>query len=96
MIIDCHHHYLPEKVLNDLPRYLKKGEKTEVAASHPTLPGVSTIAVVKDGLTLWNIPPNCYDLEAQINLMDKAAVDVGVLHLGLGQEWISTGLAAEV
>ena len=89
MIIDCQHHYFPKEQLKTFAKCLRPSERIEIAASHPSLPGVNTVAVVRDNMTVWNIPPIYTDLKAQIQEMNEQDVDIAILSTGLGQEWIT-------
>jgi aminocarboxymuconate-semialdehyde decarboxylase len=91
MIVDAHHHYMPESVKTDIAKYLRKNESIVASRSEP-----NALAVVRNGLTVWNLPPVYTNLNAQIQEMDRDQVDVAILHTGLGQEWITKDSAPTI
>jgi len=89
MIVDVHHHWLPEAHVRHFERYMGTAEEARRTEDRVTL--------YRDGLPVFpNIPPEMYDTERQIALMDAAGIGVAVLHTALWPEWCDLAMCREV
>lgn len=87
MIVDAHHHWIPEEHFHTMERYMRPGEEVRRAGG--------TVTVLRDGLPVFpRIAPEIYQIDRQIELMDAAGIDVAILHTALWQEWNNVEICA--
>lgn len=86
MVVDAHHHYIPQAIVADLQRYIRD----DVSITREG----GRIFVVKDGIRHMTIDPACWtDIDRQLRDMDAAGVDVAILSAAVFQQWMSLDAA---
>ncbi len=79
LVIDAHHHWMPEEHYNHPQAYMRAGEELvrEPDRFHIRSSGVELFSAV--GMTSR--------MDEQIHAMDRAGVDKAVLHVGVWLDW---------
>ena len=89
MIIDCHHHWIPQQIAENAERFMRKGNRVERQGS--------VVNVYKDGVHVGPIfREESWDVSKQIAHMDAAGVDIAVLHLNIWPEWLTPESASVI
>lgn len=86
MIIDVHHHWMPEKQFHNLDKMMRKGE----SVTHDQW-GVAHLW--RKGIHVTAPGPIWYNLEKHIEDMDAAGIDMAVLSLAGTHEWTTSRTA---
>ncbi len=79
MIIDVHHHWMPGDQYYNIEKYLRQGQQVVREGDR--------YHVVCGNTTLFSRNPTYTLIEDQIKDMDRAGIDMAVLHLSVWQAW---------
>lgn len=90
MIIDTHHHWWPKKHYDTLEKYVvRRGESLTRDAD-------GSAHLYRNGVHITGPTPLFFEMERQIEDMNKAGVDMAVLQLPSWSEWNTVRLAPEI
>ena len=85
LIIDAHHHWMPQEHYDHPEHYVRSGEEVvhEPGGFH----------VLRNGIKLFSASRVTPRVDEQIDAMDRAGVDKAVLHIGVWLDWIDIKMA---
>jgi len=86
--IDCHHHWIPQEIMEDISKYLKPGERAVKDGEH--------LRVLRGDAELMTLNPLFSDIQQQFKEMDEARVDVAVMSTACLQQWNTMQLAPKI
>lgn len=80
LIIDAHHHWMPQEHYDNPERYIQSGEEVvrEPEGFH----------VQRNGVKLFSASKITPCIDGQITVMDRAGINKAVLHIGVWFDWI--------
>lgn len=88
IIIDSHHHWLPANMLEDIPKYLKPGERVVKEGED--------VRIVRGDIDLMTLNLRFSNIQLKLKEMDAAGVDVAVLSTACWQQWNNMEMAPKI
>lgn len=88
MIIDAHHHWFPQNLIENIPKYLKPGERVVKDGEY--------LRILRGDLDLFTLTPRYSDIPLQLKEMDAAGVDVAIMSTACWQQWNTMEMAPKI
>ena len=78
MIIDVHHHWIPPDIVENIPKYLKPGERAVKDGEY--------LRILRGDVDLLTLFPLYSDIQLQFKEMDAAGVDMALISRACWQQ----------
>ncbi len=88
IVIDVHHHWMPQEHYLRPEPFTRWGEKVQWKAGR--------FRILRKGVQLFSPPPMTASMEDQIKSMDRAGVDQAALHVGVWLDWVNIKAARTI
>lgn len=85
MIIDVHHHWIPQEYIDNIQKYLHPGQSLEQKGDG---------SVIKEGpYEMFNPKKLFYLMNNQVRHLDEGGIDMAALSMGCFQDWTTADMA---